>query len=89
MKGDVLKIISFHEDVHKIQGTLGSLEITKMCWKNCSTALNGQFQGKERYAAIGLKSVVSHNLSLGMQHLAFWVCSMTSIFGRGLCYLKP
>jgi hypothetical protein len=58
MKGDVRNIISLHEDAHNIPGMLGSLAITKVYWKNCPTAMKGQFQGKEKCAAIGQESVV-------------------------------
>jgi hypothetical protein len=43
-------------------GMLGSLDVTKVHWKNCPTALKGQIQGKEKYASIALESVIDYNL---------------------------
>jgi len=43
-------------------GMLGSLDVTKVHWKNCLTALKGQFQGREKCATIALEAVVDHNL---------------------------
>ncbi len=51
-----------HQKVHMMPGMLGSLDVTKVHWKNCPTALKGQFQGKEKYASIALESVVDYNL---------------------------
>jgi hypothetical protein len=41
---------------------LGSWDVTKVHWKNCPTALKGQFQGQEKCATIALESVVDYNL---------------------------
>jgi hypothetical protein len=43
---------------------LVSLHVTKVYWKNCRTATKGQFQGKEKFAAIGPESAVDHSLVL-------------------------
>ncbi len=43
-------------------GMLGSLDVTKVYWKNCPTALKGQFQGREKCATIALEAVIDHNL---------------------------
>ena len=51
-----------HKNVHKMPGMLGSLDVTKVHWKNCPTALKGQFQGREKYASMALEAVVDHNL---------------------------
>jgi hypothetical protein len=56
------KITEWHNRVHKILEMLGSLDVIKMHWKNCPTALKGQFQGKEEYPSIALESVVDYNL---------------------------
>ena len=51
-----------HHQVHKIPGMLGSLDVTKIYWKNYPTALKGKFQGKEKYASLALEVVVDYNL---------------------------
>ncbi|KAL7474615.1 hypothetical protein ACHAW6_000582 [Cyclotella cf. meneghiniana] len=43
-------------------GMLGSLDVTKVHWKNCPTALKGQYQGRETYATIALECVVDYNV---------------------------
>eukprot|EP00804_Cyclotella_cryptica_P025463 CCRYP_017203-RA/>CCRYP_017203-RA protein AED:0.21 eAED:0.25 QI:0/0/0/1/0/0/2/0/134 len=43
-------------------GMLGSLDVTKVHWKNCPTALKGQFQGQEKCATISLEAVSDQNL---------------------------
>ena len=45
--GDAPRVTSMHDHVHKMPGMLGSLDVTKVYWKNCPTALKGQFQGRE------------------------------------------
>ena len=62
MKSDARKIVNLHEKVHKIPGMMGSLDVTKVHWKNCPTAWKGQFQGREMYAGLGLEAVVDTNL---------------------------
>ena len=47
-KSDARNIVRLHEKVHKIPGMMGSLDVTKVHWKNCPTAWKGQFQGRER-----------------------------------------
>lgn len=42
-KPDAKRIVELHKDVHGIDGMLGSLDVTKVHWANCPTALNGQF----------------------------------------------
>ncbi len=59
---DSRRITSMHNCVHKMPGMLGSLDVTKVYWKNCPTALKGQFQGREKCASIALESVVDYNL---------------------------
>ena len=51
-----------HHDLHGIDGMLGSLDVTKVCWENCPRALKGQYQGKEKVATIGLEAVSDSNL---------------------------
>ena len=51
-----------HKNVHKMPGMLGSLDVTKVHWKNCPTALKGQYQGREKYGSIALDSAVDYNL---------------------------
>ncbi len=48
---------------------MGLLDVTKVHWKNCPTAWKGQFQGREKYAGLGLEAVVDTNLWLW--HAAF------------------
>eukprot|EP00804_Cyclotella_cryptica_P018889 CCRYP_006428-RA/>CCRYP_006428-RA protein AED:0.19 eAED:0.73 QI:0/0/0/1/1/1/2/0/365 len=61
-KSDARNIVAMHERVHKIPGMMGSLDITKVHWKNCPTAWKGQFQGREKVASIGLEAMVDNNL---------------------------
>jgi hypothetical protein len=49
-----------HHQVHKISGMLGSLDVIKVYWKNCPTALKGQFQRKN--ASLALEVVVDYNM---------------------------
>ncbi len=44
-KADAHKITMMHRNVHKMPGMLGSLDVTKVHWKNCPTALKGQLKG--------------------------------------------
>lgn len=60
MKGDVWRIISLQDDAHKIPGNIGSLNVTKVCWKICLTALKGHIQGREMNAAIFLEPVIDN-----------------------------
>jgi hypothetical protein len=43
-------------------GMLGSLDVTKVHWKNCPTTFKGQFQGQEKYRSIGLECVLDYRL---------------------------
>ena len=61
-KSNACNVTQLHNHAHKIPGMLGSLEMTKVYWKNCRIHLKGQFQGQEKYAASNLKSVVDTNL---------------------------
>eukprot|EP00804_Cyclotella_cryptica_P030944 CCRYP_019607-RA/>CCRYP_019607-RA protein AED:0.19 eAED:-0.03 QI:0/0/0/1/0/0/2/0/206 len=61
-KADALNITTLHKKAHKMPGMLGSLDVTKVHWKNCPTALKGQFQCQEKCATIALEAVVDHNL---------------------------
>jgi hypothetical protein len=61
-KSDAHNVTIMHKNVHKMPGMLGSLDVTKVHWKNCPTALKGQYQGREKYATIALESIVDYNL---------------------------
>lgn len=61
-KSEGCNIVTLHKDVHNIPGMMGSLDVTRVHWKNCSTAWKRQFQGRETFADIGLEEVVDHNL---------------------------
>jgi hypothetical protein len=37
--------VALHQDAHNIPGMMGSLDKTKVHWKNCPTTRKGQFQG--------------------------------------------
>jgi len=41
---------------------MGSLDVTKVHWKNCPTVWKGQFQGGEKYAGLRLEAVADNNL---------------------------
>jgi hypothetical protein len=43
-------------------GMIGSLDCMHWQWKNCPSALKGQYQGKEKAATIVLEAVASHDL---------------------------
>jgi hypothetical protein len=45
-KSDARNITTMHKNVNKMPGMLGSLDGTKVHWKNCPTALKGQNQEK-------------------------------------------
>ena len=38
-KSDTCNITTMHKNKHKMPGMLGSLDVTKVHWKNCPTAL--------------------------------------------------
>jgi len=61
-RSDARKIVALHEQVHKIPGMMGSLDVTKVHWKRCPTAWKGQCQGHEKCPSIGLEAVVDSNL---------------------------
>ena len=61
-KSDAYKVTAMHQEVHKMPGMLGSLDVTKIHWKNCPAALKGQYQGREKIATIALECVVDYNL---------------------------
>jgi hypothetical protein len=56
-KSNAQRIVQMHKEVHGIGGMLGSLDVTKVVWEKCPVALKGQFQGKEKFATIGLEVV--------------------------------
>lgn len=61
-KSNACNITELYNCVHKIPWMLGSLDVTKVYWKNCPTALKRQFQGQEKYATISLEARVDTNL---------------------------
>ena len=61
-KSDERNIIDLHLKVHNIPGMMGSLDVSKAHWKNCPTTWKGQYQGREKFAGLGLEAVVDHNL---------------------------
>jgi len=56
------KIIALYEQVHKIPGMMGSLDVTKVQWKRSPTAWKGKLQGRGKFPSIGLGAVVDNNL---------------------------
>ena len=63
---------------------MGLLDVMKVHWKNCPTAWKGQFQGREKYAELGLEAVIDTNLWFWHAALGFpgtindiniWECS--------------
>ena len=76
---DAKHVSLLHEDVHGIPGMLGSLDCMHVCWKNCSIAYQGAYQGKEKFSTLVLEAIADHNLWFWLC-LASWVVSMTSIF---------
>jgi hypothetical protein len=60
-KSEGCNIVTLHQDVHNIPGMMGSLDITRVRLMNCFTAWKRQFQGREKFADIGLEEVVDHN----------------------------
>ena len=51
-----------HEEVPKIPGMMGSLDVTKVHRKICPMAWKGQSQGHEKIPTIGLEAVLDNNL---------------------------
>jgi hypothetical protein len=45
-KSDAMNIVDLHLKVHKIPGTIGSLNVSKFHWKNCPTAWKANFKVK-------------------------------------------
>lgn len=62
IRSDTKKTVGMHKEIHRIDGMLGSLDMTKVVWENCPKALKGQCQGKEKVATIGLEAVADSNL---------------------------
>lgn len=58
-----------HNQVHKILGMFGSLDVTKVYWKNCPTALKGQFQGIEIMPLLHQKWLLIITCGSGMHPL--------------------
>lgn len=67
-KREAKRIVEMHKRVHGVVGMLGSLDVTKIVWKNCPKALQGQYKGKEKVATIGLEVVADF-------HVWIWHCA--------------
>jgi hypothetical protein len=61
--------MKLHRDIHGINGMIGSLDCMHLGWKNCPTAWQGQFKGKEKRPTIVLEAVCDYNLWIW--HAAF------------------
>ena len=62
LKADARNIGELHNRVHQMPGMLGSLDVTKVHWKNCPITLKGQLQGWEKHPSIRLECVIDYNL---------------------------
>jgi len=61
-KSDARNIVELQQADHKIPAMMGSLDITKVHWKNCPTAWKGQFSRTREITGLGLEAVVDHSL---------------------------
>jgi hypothetical protein len=74
-RADARRVSALHEEKHRVQGMLGSLDCMHAGWKNCPIAWQGAFQGKEGHPTIVLEAFCDYNL--WMWHAAFgWAGSM-------------
>ena len=58
-----------HHRMPKLMGKLGSLDVTKVKWKNCLTALKQQFKGKENGHLLHLNPLLITTYGSGMHCL--------------------
>ena len=65
---DLKAITKLHKSVHKVDGMFGSLDCCHTSWKNCPTAWQGSYKGKEKKATIVLEAICDY-------HLWFWHAS--------------
>jgi len=59
---DAKKMEALHRQVHGIAGMIGSLDCSHFVWKNCPTAHQGQFQGKEGRPTVVVEAMADYNL---------------------------
>jgi Plant transposon protein len=64
-KEDLIAISKLHQAVHGFDGIFGSLDCMHTYWKNCPTAWQGSYKGKEKKPSIVLEAICDY-------HLWFW-----------------
>jgi hypothetical protein len=62
---DLKAITNLHKKVHGVDGLLGSLDCTHTYWKNCPTAWQPSYKGKEHMPSVVLEAMCDY-------HLYFW-----------------
>jgi hypothetical protein len=62
---DIKDIYTLHKHAHKVNGMFGSLDCSHTYWKNCPTAWQGSYKGKEGKPSIVLEGICDY-------HLFFW-----------------
>ena len=65
---DLRAILQLHRQVHKVDGMLGSIDCSHTTWKNCPTAWQGSYKGKEKKPSIVMEAICDY-------HLWFWQVS--------------
>ena len=59
---DLKSICKLHKAVHGVDGMFGSLDCTHAIWKNCPTAWQGSYKGKEKTCTIVLEALCDYQL---------------------------
>jgi len=62
---DLKNMVKLHRSRHKVDGMIGSIDCCHTHWKNCPTAWQGAYTGKERKPTIVMEAICDY-------HLWFW-----------------
>ena len=87
-KLDAKNIVNLHQQVHKIPGMMGLLDVTKVHGKNCPTdgRVNSKAERSMQVQDWRQSAAIDNNLWFGMLCLVSQILSMTSISGNILPY---